>query len=86
MILNATSNCYFGACDGSGKQLLVKDSESTVTKCLCKIKEHVIKNINHANIPTIYKGVTVDSFDIDLYELQTDKARAAQAKKLLLHL
>lgn len=62
--------------------MLIKDNEPKVTKCLCVIKKHVIKNINHANLPAIYKTVSVDSFDIDLYELQMDKAKAAQAKKI----
>lgn len=62
--------------------MLLKDNEPTVTKCLCEIKKHVMKNINHANIPPLYKDLSVDSFNIDLYELPYDKAKAAQAKKI----
>ncbi|WP_164917279.1 DnaA/Hda family protein [Clostridium sp. JN-9] len=82
-ILNATSNCPYGECDGSGMSFVVneKTGESYGRYCRCRDEMLMQKRLNFANIPDEFKGLTVNSFRIDWYKNEVSQARAARAKK-----
>lgn len=62
--------------------LTVEDHEPKLQQCDCRTKYEVITNYKNANIPKIYKNLKVDSFDTEMYESQSDKDKAKQAKRI----
>lgn len=82
-ILNATSNCPYGECDGSGMSIVVNEEtgESFGRYCKCRDEMLMQKRLKFANIPEEFKGITVNSFRIDWYENEISQGRAARAKK-----
>lgn len=78
-IQSAASNCRYGKCDGSG---MIIDKENTIVK-FCKCREDSIheRRLKFANIPKEFKELTLNSFDLDLYENSESKFRAVMAKK-----
>lgn len=82
-ILNATSNCPYGKCDGSGLMHLVnKDKTEFARTCDCIVTRHYQRKIQSAKIPDEYKNVSVNSFDTNIYVNQRDKQKALYAKRV----
>lgn len=68
-ILNATSKCIHGECDGSGLSIIFdNETKRTVGKyCRCREEIQGKKNLEFANIPKEFRGLTVKSFNLELY-------------------
>ncbi|MEY8763401.1 MULTISPECIES: ATP-binding protein [Clostridium] len=81
-ILNATSDCPYHMCDGSGI-IFMQNRETLETKAkYCKCKEQLIysQRLQFANIPSEFSSLTVNSFDTQIYKTQADRETAKTAK------
>lgn len=83
-ILNASSNCPYNKCDGSGISLVVNETTKETKGIYCKCREEKIFNnrLQFANIPNEFTSLTINSFDTELYKSQESKNIAAAAKKM----
>lgn len=83
-ILNATTDCPYGECDGSGMTWL-KNNKTFETKArYCKCREEKIQNqrLSFANIPKEFSELTINSFDVNIYSKNINKELACSAKKI----
>ncbi len=79
--MNATSNCPYGECDGSGNSIIEVDGETYVRECKCKKQMIQARRLRFANIPKEFKELTINSFDTELYKTEKNRDRAKLAKK-----
>jgi DNA replication protein DnaC len=84
MILNATSNCPYHECDGSGMTWLknTKTLETKARYCKCREEKLQDKRLKFANIPTEFSDLTIRSFNTELYKNDIDLDVAKAAKKI----
>lgn len=76
----STSNCPYKNCDGSG---MILDSETnTAIICKCYYDKIADNKLEFANIPEVFKELTINSFRIDLYSKDESKQKAIVAKKM----
>jgi len=80
-ILNATSNCPYGTCDGSGISFIDNNGESYGKYCKCREEMLMQKRLNFANIPEEFKELTIKSFRTDCYKTELSRVGALRAKK-----
>lgn len=82
-ILNASSNCIYGECDGSGLSLVVDEDTGNSFGKYCRCRDTVLqeKRLKFANIPKEFLGLTIKSFDINLYNSHISRQKATLAKK-----
>lgn len=81
-ILNATSDCPYGECDGSGMSFIVEDNGKSFGRyCRCRDEMLMQKRLSFANIPEEFQGLTINSFSIDCYKTEISRAGALRAKK-----
>lgn len=82
IVLNATSSCKYGACDGSGI-ILKEDKAYGVIGCECECRKELIheNRVKFAKIPDEFTKLTVNSFRTDLYKNEAEKAKAVMAKQ-----
>lgn len=83
-ILNASTNCPYNECDGSGISLVVNETTRETKGIYCKCREQKIYNnrLQFANIPSEFTSLTIKSFDTSLYKNQESKNTAIAAKKM----
>ena len=82
-ILNASSNCQYGACDGSGISL-ISDSVTGETygeSCQCKDSLTYNKILNGSKTPAIFQDITLDDFKINIYSTKEQQITAQLAKR-----
>lgn len=81
-LLNVTSDCPYGECDGGGTSLIRKADGNVVAR-FCKCREEVIKKrrLKFANIPEEFKDIKVNDFLTDIYS-DENKKYALNAKRL----
>lgn len=84
IILNATSECPYGNCDGSGTSLIRRRDGSRGARW-CKCREDLIKarRLKFANIPEEFKDIKVNDFLTDIYTGE-NKILAINAKKIVI--
>lgn len=82
-ILNATSNCPYGECDGSGISFRLELATNITSGVYCRCRDEVLlaKRIKFANIPEEFKDLTINSFRTDWYKTEMSQARAIRAKR-----
>lgn len=82
-ILNATTNCPYGTCDGSGISFVVDEATGSTSGKFCRCREQMLheKRLKFANIPNEFSNLTINSFRTDWYETDISRARAIMAKK-----
>lgn len=83
-LLNATSKCPHGKCDGSGMMWL-RNTETFETKakyCTCREQKLQDKRLTFANIPKEFSALTIKSFDSEIYKSKDDVKLARIAKRL----
>ena len=76
----STSNCKYGNCDGTG--LILNAETNTAAMCKCYYDNIVDKTLEFANIPEVFKELTVNSFDTGLYLKDESKHKAIIVKKM----
>jgi len=83
-IMNASSNCPYNECDGSGISLVLNESTRETKGRYCKCREERIYNnrLSFANIPSEFTSLTINSFNTSLYKKQESKNTAIAAKKM----
>lgn len=77
-------NCIYKQCDGSGL-IWIKDHQENkefMKECPCKAVKQLEKKLMGARLPEEFKDVTLNSFEIDVYENDESKERAANAKRI----
>ncbi|KRT94821.1 MULTISPECIES: DnaA ATPase domain-containing protein [Bacillus] len=77
-------NCIYKQCDGSGL-IWIKDHQENrefMKECPCKAVKLLEKKLLGARLPEEFKDVTLNSFEIDVYEQDISKERAANAKRI----
>lgn len=81
--MNATSKCIYWECDGSGISFVVDENTGDCLGRYCKCREQILqeKRLKFANIPEEFLGLTIKSFDINLYTQDASKQKAVIAKK-----
>lgn len=57
-------------------------NEEKMKECQCRLDQYHLKKLTIANIPEEFKGTTIASFDISLYQTVESKERAASAKRV----
>ena len=83
-ILNATSKCPYGECDGNGMTWLqnTKTFETKARYCKCRAEKLQEKRIQFANIPKEFESLKVASFNTNIYSLKENQDLAIQAKTM----
>ncbi|SHK39042.1 DNA replication protein DnaC [Hathewaya proteolytica DSM 3090] len=82
-ILNATSDCPYHECDGSGLIQMISDDGDFKTRfCKCREEKIYANRLKFANIPNEFEELTVNSFDTKVYCKQESQIIAAAAKKM----
>ena len=81
---NATSDCPYGLCDGSG--ILIKRSRDGAAIKFCKCRTDAIRKNRwkFADIPEEFKGLRVNDFLTDVYTSSKDRRLAASAKRAVI--
>lgn len=81
--MNATTNCEYGTCDGSGLTIWKNWStgEEKCTFCKCRDSKILDNKLKFANIPQEFKELTINSFRTDWYESDESIGRAMLAKR-----
>ena len=77
-------NCIYKKCDGSGL-IWIKDHQENrefMKECPCKAVKLLEKKLLGARLPEEFKDVTLNSFDINVYEKDESKKLAAAAKRI----
>lgn len=84
-ILNATSNCRYGKCDGSGIIRLREKKTGVLYDAFCDCHKDEMKNnrLKFADIPTEFTGLTVNSFEVSCYEKESNTQLAKKAKQMV---
>ncbi|MBU5269427.1 ATP-binding protein [Clostridium cochlearium] len=82
-MLNATSDCPYKKCDGSGLiQMLSDTGEFKTQYCKCREEKIYSNRLKFANIPKEFKSLAINSFDTRLYKNEDSKALSIAAKKM----
>lgn len=83
-ILNATSECPYGKCDGTGMIQARNKKTFEVAGFICKCRQQNIysQRVQFANIPKEFSELTVASFETELYSKEVDKELARNAKRI----
>lgn len=76
----STSKCPYGKCDGSG--IIINKETNSGTMCKCHFDQILDRKLKFANIPEVFKDLTLNSFDTSLYLKDENKAKAIAAKKM----
>ncbi|NPC91195.1 ATP-binding protein [Bacillus sp. WMMC1349] len=77
-------SCIYKQCDGSGL-IWIKDHQENIEfmkECPCKAVKLLEKKLLGARLPEEFKDVTLNSFEVDVYEKDISKERAANAKRI----
>ncbi|MEH2977243.1 ATP-binding protein [Bacillus amyloliquefaciens] len=76
-------NCIYKQCDGSGLIWVKDHKENTefMKECPCKAVKALENKLLGARLPEEFKDVTLNSFEIDVYDQDISKERAANAKR-----
>ena len=84
-MLNASSDCPYGKCDGSGMVQLINDDTKEIYCKVCKCAEdkNQKNRLKFANIPSEFEKLTVNSFDTRCYSSATSNDVAAKAKTMV---
>ena len=84
-VLNATSDCKYGKCDGNGLSHMVNIKTGDFKSQYCKCREEKIYNdrLKFANIPTEFEALTVNSFRVDLYSKEVTRNIAMNARTMI---
>jgi DNA replication protein DnaC len=82
-ILNASSNCPYGKCDGSGISIIedTKTGETFGKPCECKDILMYNKILNGSKTPEIFRNITLNNFKIDIYAAKEEQVTALFAKR-----
>lgn len=82
-MLNATSKCPYGECDGLGVTYKIDRETGIQWSEICKCKKDEIQDgrLKFANIPTEFDELTVRSFETNIYKSQESTILAINAKK-----
>lgn len=80
--LNVTSKCPYGKCDGSGMVWEIVDGMTMAGPCKCYGEQIAQSKIAFAEIPEEFRGLTINSFDTEVYGTYDAKLKARAAKKL----
>ncbi|WP_304508946.1 ATP-binding protein [Anaerotignum sp.] len=82
--MNATSDCPYGQCDGTGIIHLVEKKTGILYDAFCQChKDAMQKNrLKFADIPTEFTGLTVNSFEVNCYENESNTQLARKAKQM----
>lgn len=83
-IINSTISCPYGKCDGNG--LVIEKNIDTLEIrthfCKCRNEKIQANRLMFANIPEEFKGLTINSFDCNIYEIQNSRDIALAAKTI----
>jgi DNA replication protein DnaC len=87
-----SDKCPFGKCDGSGwiwykdwSKRNTAEKDEWQEECECNKELELRRKLRFAKIPEKFQGVTVQSFDISVYQKAEEKEKAALAKKAALN-
>ncbi|WMJ81945.1 DnaA/Hda family protein [Clostridium sp. MB40-C1] len=82
--MNATSNCPYGKCDGTGLIQMINNGTGEFKAQYCKCREEKIysNRLKFANIPEEFESLTIKSFDIKIYKNKESEILAVAAKKM----
>ena len=86
-ILNATSDCSYKKCDGSGQIQMLNETTGEFKVQYCKCREEKIYNdrLKCANVPEEFGALTVNSFNTNLYKKEESKNIASNAKTMIVN-
>jgi DNA replication protein DnaC len=76
-----TTDCPFNLCDGTG--YLVRGD--TAYLCKCYAQQDIDRCFRSASIPEEFTGLSIASFDVNLYQLPKSRARAAESKRIAIN-
>lgn len=84
-ILNASSDCPYGQCDGTGVIHLVEKKTGNMYDAFCKCHKDLMqkRRLKFADIPTEFTGLTVNSFEVNCYEQEENSLLAKKAKQMV---
>ncbi len=81
--MTSEPSCIYGECDGS--EIIItadEDGNQRARRCRCA-EYHIMKTkLSFANIPPEFDGLTVKSFDIDMYRLECNRELAQNIKRI----
>lgn len=81
--MNATSNCPYKKCDGSGLiQMINNLGEFKVQYCKCREEKIYSNRLKFANIPNEFESLTIKSFNTNLYKNKESEVLGITAKKM----
>lgn len=83
--MNATSDCRYGKCDGSGIIHLREKKTGVLYDAFCDCHKDEMKNnrLKFADIPTEFTGLTINSFEVSCYEKELNTQLAKKAKQMV---
>ncbi len=79
-----SDECPYRQCDGTGL-IWIRDHEKNrefMEKCKCREIKALERKLSAAQMPDEFKNITIKSFDINIYEQEESRLRAAQAKRI----
>lgn len=76
----STSSCPYSKCDGSG--IIIDKETNTGTMCKCHYDQILDRKLQFANIPEVFKDLTINSFDTNLYLKEENRVKAIAVKKM----
>lgn len=84
-ILNASSDCPYGKCDGRGMVQLINDDTKEIycKVCQCAEDRNQKDRLKFANIPSEFEKLTVNSFDTRCYSTAISNDVATKAKTMV---
>jgi DNA replication protein DnaC len=81
---NATSDCPYGLCDGSGTILECREGRTYARQCKCMVDRIQQSRLSFADIPSEFAGLKVNDFSTDIYTANKDRRLALNAKKVVI--